>query len=151
VPGRTRVLIEGTAGQGSALGHSFEELAELLRLLTPVQPDRVGVCLDTAHLLAAGYDIAGDYDEVVRRLDGIIGLAHVHLFHLNDSKMPLGSRVDRHEHLGEGHIGKRAFRRIVHDERFARVPKLIETPKGDDPLLNDRRNLGWLLRCRPLR
>jgi deoxyribonuclease-4 len=151
VPGRTRVLIEGTAGQGSALGRSFEELAELLELLAPAQPDRVGVCLDTAHLLAAGYDIAGDYDGVIRRLDGIIGLAHVHLFHLNDSKMPLGSRVDRHEHLGEGHIGRRTFRRIVHDERFAGVPKLIETPKGNDPLLNDRRNLGWLLRCRSIR
>lgn len=151
VPGRTRVLIEGTAGQGSALGYSFEELAELLRLLAPGHPDRLGICLDTAHLLAAGYDIVGDYDGVMRRLDCAIGLGRVHLFHLNDSRMPLGSRVDRHEHLGEGHIGRRAFRRIVHDERLARVPKLIETPKGDDPLANDRRNLGWLLRCRPIR
>lgn len=151
VPGRTRVLVEGTAGQGSALGWGFEELAELLELLTPRNPDRVGVCLDTAHLLAAGYDIVEDYDGVMRRLDRIIGLGKVHLFHLNDSRMPLGSRIDRHEHIGEGHIGRRPFRRIVHDERFRGVPKLIETPKGDDPLTNDRRNLGWLRRCRPIR
>lgn len=151
VPGRTRVLVEGTAGQGSALGWGFEELAELLELLTPRNPDRVGVCLDTAHLLAAGYDIVEDYDGVMRRLDRVIGLGKVHLFHLNDSRMPLGSRVDRHEHIGEGHIGRRPFRRIVHDERFRGVPKLIETPKGDDPLANDRRNLGWLRRCRPIR
>jgi len=147
--GETRVLIEGTAGQGTALGSRFEELAELLERLGREHEGRCGVCLDTAHLLAAGYDIVGDYEGVIDRLARVVGLDRVFLFHVNDSRTPIGSRVDRHEHLGQGYIGRLPFRRIVHDPRFAHVPKVIETPKGDDAELADRRNLGWLRRCRP--
>lgn len=150
VEGKTELLLECTAGQGNALGSSFEELAELLERIDVRDGRRVGVCLDTAHLLAAGYDIVEGYAGVIESLDEIVGLERVRLFHLNDSKVPLGRRVDRHAHLGEGYIGKRTFRRLVHDPRFAGVPKLIETPKGEDPLSADRRNLGWLKCCRPL-
>jgi deoxyribonuclease-4 len=146
VGGPTRVLIEATGGQGTALGSSFEELAELLERIGALQ-DRLGVCLDTAHLFAAGYDLAGGYEAVVGELDRVVGLERVHLLHLNDSKTPLGSRVDRHEQIGKGHLGPAPFRHIMRDDRFRRVPKVIETPKGDDPVRTDRRNLSYLRRC----
>lgn len=146
VGGPTRVLIEATAGQGTALGSSFEELAELLERVGSRHRDRLGVCLDTAHLFAAGYDLAGAYDEVIGELDRVVGLERVHLLHLNDSKTPLGSRVDRHEQIGKGHLGPIPFRRIMRDDRFRLVPKVIETPKGDDPVRADRRNLSYLRR-----
>lgn len=143
----TPVLIEVTAGQGTALGSSFEELAELLERVGEGAGDRLGVCLDTAHLFAAGYDLAGDYGGVLADAERVFGLANVRLFHLNDSKTKLGSRVDRHESIANGCLGPEPFRRIMRDERFRGVPKLIETPKGDDPLRADRRDLGWLKRC----
>ncbi|NIN72551.1 MAG: deoxyribonuclease IV [Gemmatimonadetes bacterium] len=146
VGGPTRVLIEATAGQGTALGSSFEELAELLERIGPRFQDRLGVCLDTAHLFAAGYDLAGAYDAVVGELDRIVGLERVLLFHLNDSKTPLGSRVDRHEQIGKGQLGPAPFRHVMRDDRFRLVPKVIEIPKGDDPVRSDRRNLSYLRR-----
>ncbi|UCC85338.1 MAG: deoxyribonuclease IV [Gemmatimonadota bacterium] len=147
VGGPTRVLIEATAGQGTALGSSFEELAELLGRIGRRFQDRLGVCLDTAHLFAAGYDLAGAYRDVIGELDRVVGLERVHLLHLNDSKAPLGSRVDRHEQIGKGQLGPAAFRHIMRDDRLRLVPKVIETPKGDDPVRTDRRNLRYLRRC----
>ncbi len=147
VDGPTRVLVECTAGQGTALGSSFEELAELLERIGPRHQQRLGVCLDTAHLFAAGYDIAADYDGVLGELDRVVGLDRVRLFHLNDSKTALGSRVDRHEAIAKGRLGPVPFRNIMRDKRFRSVPKVIETPKGDAPLRADRRNLQYLRRC----
>jgi deoxyribonuclease-4 len=142
----TPVLIEATAGQGTSLGSSFEELATLLELIDDEFDDRVGVCLDSAHLFAAGYDLVDDYDGVIEQLDRSISLERVRLFHLNDSKTALGSRVDRHEQIAKGCMGARPFHRIMRDPRFRHVPKLIETPKGDDPVLSDRENLDLLQR-----
>lgn len=147
VGGDTRVLFEGTAGQGTALGATFEELAELLAAVGANLRDRLGVCLDTAHLYAAGYDLVEDYDGVFAEFERVVGLERLQLFHLNDSKTTLGSRSDRHEHISRGRLGAGPFRRIVRDSRFRNVPKLIETPKGDDPVRWDRRNLRWLARA----
>jgi deoxyribonuclease-4 len=141
---RTPVLIEATAGQGTALGCTFEELARLLELIGPAHDQRLGICLDTAHLFAAGYDLRDDYDGVMDRLDRVTGLAPVQLVHLNDSKAALGSRVDRHEEIGQGRLGPDPFRRIMRDARLRGVPKVLETPKGDDPVRFDRRNLRRL-------
>lgn len=149
--GDTVVLIEATAGQGRSLGCEFEELAELMSRIDASHGQRIGVCVDTAHLFAAGYDLAGDYDGVIAELDRAVGLDRVGLFHLNDSKTPLGSRVDRHEEIGEGHMGAEPFRRLMRDPRFRRVAKVIETPKGDDAERSDRRNLTRLRRYRSSR
>lgn len=147
VEGVTPVLLEATAGQGTALGASFEELAELMERVGPAFEDRLGICIDTAHVFAAGYDIARNYDRVMASLERIVGLERVLLFHVNDSKTALGSRVDRHEELGKGELGAEAFRHLMRDARFAEVPKVIETPKGDDVVRADRRNLRFLRRC----
>jgi deoxyribonuclease-4 len=128
-PGRTKVLMETTAGSGTAIGASFEEMAELIAQVPGKVRRRVGVCIDTAHIFAAGYDIVNDYDGVMARFDDVIGLSRLRMMHLNDSKAPLGSRRDRHELIGEGQIGEVAFRRIMNDPRLARVAKVIETPK----------------------
>lgn len=144
VPGAFRVLLEGTAGQGTALGASFEELRRFLDRIPSRVQDRVGLCLDTAHLWAAGYDLVDHFDDVFAEVDSTIGLDRVGLLHLNDSKGELGSRLDRHEHIGKGALGDRPFRRILTDPRFAAVPKVLETPKGDDPVRWDRRNLRRL-------
>ncbi len=146
VDGDTTILLEATAGQGTALGMSFEELAAILEGVGSRFRDRLGVCLDTAHLFAAGYDLVSDYDGVMNQLDRTLGIESVGLFHMNDSKTALGSQVDRHETLGAGHLGEAPFRSIMHDPRFAGVPKVIETPKGDDPVRADRRNLRLLRR-----
>lgn len=143
----TAILFESTAGQGTALGADFAELASLLDGVGDEFQAVLGVCIDTAHLLAAGYDLVADYDGVMGELDRLVGLERVKLFHLNDSKTPLGSRVDRHEQIGEGHLGLEPFRRIMRDRRFRNVPKLIETPKGEDPTSNDQENLRRLRRC----
>jgi deoxyribonuclease-4 len=144
VPGRVRVLLETTTGSGTALGANFEELAEIIaRVPTPLRR-RVGVCIDTAHIFAAGYDIANAYDDVIRKFDDVVGLERLGGMHLNDSKVPLGSRRDRHELIGEGAIGEQAFRRIMTDARLVAVPKLIETPKLDEPEITDRRMLERL-------
>jgi len=144
VPSSPRLLLEMTAGSGTALGATFEDMATLLGALPNALQSRVGVCVDTAHVHAAGYDLAAEYDEVWQRFDDIIGRERLGMLHLNDSKAPLGAHRDRHELIGEGAIGESAFRRVMTDERLARVPKVIETPKGDDTVTNDRRMLERL-------
>jgi len=129
VGGDTMILMETTAGTCTSIGASFEEMRQLLELVPAPVRDRVGVCADTAHIFAAGYDIITDYDGVMSRFDDVIGLHRLRMMHLNDSKAPLGSRRDRHELIGEGAIGEGAFRRIMNDERLADVAKVIETPK----------------------
>jgi deoxyribonuclease-4 len=130
---KTRILLEHTAGQGTNLGHRFEHLAEIIDLLGG--SPRIGVCLDTCHLIAAGYDICSEkgYQETFRQFGKIVGFARLKAFHLNDSKKPCGSRVDRHEHIGKGCLGLAPFRRILNDPRFATLPMLLETPKEDTP------------------
>jgi deoxyribonuclease-4 len=151
--GRTMVLLEQTAGQGTSIGARFEDLASILALTSGHK--RLGVCLDTCHLLAAGYDVCSPegYAETFRQFGRLIGFGRLKVFHLNDSKRPLGSRVDRHEHIGQGHLGIEPFRRILHDERFRGLPMLLETPKTEgrgphavavDPL--DEGNLNTLRR-----
>lgn len=144
VPGTTHVLLETTAGSGSALGASFQELAELVSRIGQRHPDRIGVCIDTCHIWAAGYDLRNDYDAVIDDLDRTLGLEHVRLFHLNDSVGDLGSRRDRHAGIAEGTLGEEPFRRLMNDPRFVNVPKILETPKGDDAPAADRRNLALL-------
>lgn len=136
-------LLENTAGQGSYLGHRFEHLAHILERMD--DPERIGVCLDTCHLFAAGYDIRTekDYRSVLRDFDRLIGIKTIKAFHLNDSLKELGSRVDRHCHIGQGFIGLEAFRCLVNDRRFMKIPKVLETPKGPD-LEEDRMNLATL-------
>lgn len=129
VPGKVKLLIETTAGQGASLGHTFEQLAAIRAAIPAAQRRRVGVCVDTCHLFAAGYDLTTDagYAATIARLDDTLGLELVHAFHLNDSKKGLGSRVDRHDHIGEGMMGLSPFRRLVNDARFARTPAFLET------------------------
>jgi deoxyribonuclease-4 len=146
VPGRTRLLMEMTAGTGTALGSSFEEMAMLLSLIPADVRPRVGVCVDTCHLFAAGYDIVHDYDNVWDRFDDVVGFSMLGMLHLNDSKMPLGSRRDRHELIGKGCIGTKAFQRVMTDPRMAGIPKVIETPKLDDATKTDGRMLNLLRR-----
>jgi deoxyribonuclease-4 len=123
-------LLENTAGQGTCLGWRFEHLAAILDGVR--HPQRLGVCIDTCHAFAAGYPLAAaqEYRATMRALDQSVGLARVKAFHLNDSKRELGSRVDRHEHIGEGRLGLEPFRRLLNDRRFRRVPMYLETPKG---------------------
>lgn len=144
VPGEVGVLIEGTAGAGTALGSTFDELRALRDALPLAARARVAFCLDTAHLHAAGYDVAGDIEGVWDRFDREVGLALLKCLHLNDSKAAPGSHLDRHEWIAEGHIGAEAFRRIMRDPRLVPVIKIIETPKGDDPVRHDRRMLRRL-------
>ena len=143
-PGPTMLLMELTAGQGTVLGSSFEEMAELLERIPAPLRSRVGVCLDTAHVWAAGYDLATDYDGVMTRFGDTIGFDMLGCLHLNDSKAALGSHLDRHQLIAEGTIGEGAFRRIMTDERLASIPKIIETPKGDTPAETDGRMLRLL-------
>lgn len=131
-PGKTMLLMEMTAGSGTAIGSTFDEMAHLIDLIPRPQRKRVGVCIDTAHIFAAGYDITSDYDGVVSRFDDTIGLKRLRMMHLNDSKAPLGSHRDRHELIGEGQIGEGAFRRLMNDPRLAKVAKVIETPKIEE-------------------
>jgi deoxyribonuclease IV len=145
-PGRVRVLLETTAGTGTALGSTVEELARIRALVPEPHRNRVGYCADTCHMFSAGYDLAGNYDAVWEHWDAVAGLQHLGCVHLNDSKTPFGSRRDRHELIGEGSLGPEPFRRIMTDPRFAGVIKVIETPKGDDPVKQDRRMLGRLRR-----
>jgi deoxyribonuclease-4 len=138
------VLIEGTAGAGTALGATFEELAALREALPPALRPRVGFCLDTAHLHAAGYNVATDVDSVWSAFERVVGLAHMRCLHLNDSRVARGSHIDRHAWIGEGAIGPEAFRRIMRDQNLVGVVKIIETPKADDPVRHDRRMLRRL-------
>ena len=144
VPGRTRLAMESTAGSGTALGATFEDLATLIELVPEPHRSRMGVCTDTCHLYAAGYDLVGDFDGVWNRFDDVVGRSRLLAMHLNDSKTPKGSRRDRHELIGEGTLGPAVFRRIMTGDRFATVPKVIETPKLDDATKTDRRMLRRL-------
>jgi deoxyribonuclease-4 len=148
---KTMVLLEHTAGQGTALGATFEQLASIIAKMS--DHVRVGVCLDTCHLYASGYDIRSPegYAETFRQFERLIGFDRLKVFHLNDSRKPLGSRVDRHTHIGEGCIGVEPFRRLVNDSRFHGLPMLLETPKEEGAAKHprevdrfDARNLAML-------
>jgi len=130
---KVMVLLETTAGQETNLGWRFEHLARIIEMLE--EDWRVGVCFDTCHVFAAGYDICSDegYRRTFEEFDEVIGLERLKVIHLNDSKAPCGSRIDRHEHIGRGKIGLEAFRRLLTDDRFAELPFIIETPKGQSP------------------
>ncbi|PWU08071.1 MAG: deoxyribonuclease IV [Verrucomicrobia bacterium] len=138
-----RIALENTAGQGSCLGHRMAHLAAIYDKVR--KPERLGVCLDTAHLFAAGYDIRtpNGWNAAIREVTSLVGLKQILAFHLNDSKTDLGSRVDRHAHIGKGKIGLEGFRVIVNDARFRKHPGCLETPKGDD-LKEDVMNLKVL-------
>jgi deoxyribonuclease-4 len=142
---KTRIALETTAGQGSSLGHTFEHLAYLMANVR--EPERLCVCLDTAHVFAAGFDLTSEAGtrKMFREFDRVIGLQHLVALHLNDSKTARGSRVDRHEHIGKGQIGLAAFRVIMRDRRFRKIPKVLETPKGKE-LREDVMNLKTLRR-----
>lgn len=137
------VLLETTAGQGSALGARFEELARLIELVT--HPERLGICLDTCHIFVAGYDIRTPetYAATFEKFDRIIGLERLKVIHLNDAQRELGSRVDRHAHIGQGQIGVEGFRLLVNDPRLRHLPMILETPKGKD-MAEDVENLTLL-------
>ena len=137
------IVLETTAGQGTNLGHSFEQLAAIIE--NSGLSDRMKICFDTCHVFAAGYDIStiDGYHETMARFDRLIGLDRLVAFHINDSKKGLGSRVDRHEHLGKGEIGETPFRMIMKDGRFKAIPKILETPKGAE-MDEDRQNLAFL-------
>jgi deoxyribonuclease-4 len=138
-----RIALENTAGQGTCLGHKISHLAAIFDRVD--KPQRLGICLDTAHFFAAGYDIRtpAGWDAAIGEVSGLIGLKQVLAFHLNDSKTALASRVDRHDHIGQGLIGKKAFRHIVNDARFKNLPGCLETPKSKD-LKEDVQNLATL-------
>jgi deoxyribonuclease-4 len=146
VPGSLMVLLETTAGCGTALGSTFEELALLRNLIAEDVRHRIGFCADTCHLYSSGYDLVGDYEGVWRRWDEVVGLNHLHCLHLNDSKTPFASCRDRHELIGEGSLGPVPFRRIMTDARFRQTIKILETPKGDDEVTADRKMLRRLRR-----
>jgi deoxyribonuclease-4 len=142
---KTRIALETTAGQGSCLGHSFEQISYIIENVR--EPERLCVCLDTAHVFAAGYDIGSEAGarKTFREFDRAIGLDRLVAIHVNDSKTAPGSRVDRHEHIGKGQIGLDAFRFIMRDRRFRKIPKVLETPKGKE-MREDAINLRTLLR-----
>lgn len=144
VDGSTRVLLELTAGSGTTVGASFENLRVILDHIPDELQDRLGICFDTCHAYSAGYDLVNDYDGVWDAFDRVLGLERLGLIHMNDSKHPFDSRKDRHEEIGMGTLGDEPFRRIMTDERLRHVPKVLETPKGDDPVAGDLRNLGRL-------
>jgi deoxyribonuclease-4 len=146
---QTLILLEHTAGQGSTMGSSFEEIAAMFDGVQ--EASRLGVCLDTCHLLASGYDLCTEegYRATFASFEDLVGLERLKVFHVNDSKKPCGSRVDRHEHIGKGCIGLEPFRRLLHDTRFAHLPMILETEKTEsrgrvelDPL--DEMNLNAL-------
>lgn len=140
-PPEVTLTMETTAGQGSTLNYRFEHIAALLEMTGA--PSNFGVCIDTCHIFAAGYDIrtAEAYDATISEFDWIVGCDKVVCLHLNDSKKPLGSKLDRHEHIGEGEIGLEAFRQLLNDERLNQKPMVIETPKADE---HHRENLARL-------
>ena len=143
---RVQVVLETTAGQGTSLGYRFEQIAAILDQIG--LPERTGVCLDTCHVFAAGYDIRtpDGYAAVVGAFDKVVGISHLKLIHLNDCKKELGCRVDRHDHIGKGAIGLEAFRCLVTDPRLRGLPMILETPKDSDFIAADSRNLKTLRR-----
>lgn len=138
-----KILLETTAGQGTSLGSSFEELGWLLR--HGPYPEHLGICVDTCHIFAAGYDLRSEsaYQQTIDALEQHVGLEQVHFIHLNDSQKDCGSRVDRHAHIGAGHIGLEGFAHLLNDPRFHHLPMTLETDKGDD-LVEDVENLQRL-------
>jgi deoxyribonuclease-4 len=147
---RVKIALENTAGGGHSVGRTFVELAALMA--RAARPERLGVCVDTCHLFAAGYDIRSEagYRRAMAECDETVGRRCVLAFHLNDAKAPLGSGLDRHEHIGRGRLGLAPFRRLLNDPTFARVPKVLETPKEPEPTA-DLRNLATLRRLRRAR
>src|SRR2546430_2723618 len=147
---KTKIALEITAGQGSCIGHRFEHLAHIIENVR--EPERLRVCLDTAHLFAAGYDISSESGvrKIFREFDRVIGRDRLVAIHVNDSKTPCGSRVDRHEHIGKGRIGLDVFRFIMRSPRFGKIPKVLETPKNKD-LAEDVINLKVLRRLAAVR
>lgn len=137
------LLLEATAGQGTHLGYKFEQLAKIINLIE--QKQKMGICIDTCHIFAAGYDISTEkgYAETFDEFDRIIGLKRLKLFHINDSKKGLASRVDRHEHIGKGKLGLKTFKMLLNDKRFKDIPMILETPKEKD-MKEDKRNLKVL-------
>jgi len=140
---KTKIALETTAGQGSCLGNKFEHLAYIMQNVR--EPARLGVCLDTAHVFASGYDLStvATTKKMFAEFNRTVGIKHLAALHLNDSKTARGSRVDRHAHIGKGQIGLEAFRFIMCDRRFAKIPKILETPKGKD-LAEDVENMRTL-------
>ncbi len=140
---KVKSMIELTAGQGTAIGYKFEHARDIIALVS--EQERMSVCIDTAHIFAAGYDIKDPekYEGVIADFDKIIGLDRLQAFHFNDSKKPLGSRVDRHENIGDGFIGLEGFRNLLNDKRLLHIPKILETPKGKEQL-EDLENLRRL-------
>lgn len=136
-------MLETTAGQGTTLGSTFEQLQKIIDMVE--EKERMCVCIDTAHIFAAGYDIKSEkeYRKTMKEFDDIIGLDLLKCFHMNDSKKELGSKVDRHEHIGKGFIGKEGFANIMNDKRISKIPKILETPKGKD-MKEDIENLKVL-------
>ncbi len=136
-------MLELTAGQGTNIGYRFEQIAEIIELVE--EKERMSVCIDTAHIFAAGYDIRTPetYEKTMSEFDAVIGLERLKCFHMNDSKKELGSRVDRHEHIGKGFIGLNGFANIMNDKRVEQIPKILETPKGKEQL-EDIENLNVL-------
>ena len=140
---RVKSVIETTAGQGTAIGYRFEHLRQIIDLVE--ERERMAVCVDTCHIFAAGYDIVTEtgYEQTFRDFDSIIGLHRLVAFHVNDAKRERGSRIDRHEHIGKGAIGKAGFRLLMNDERFRAIPKILETPKGPE-MKEDIKNMRVL-------
>jgi len=144
VSGSTILCMEITSGSGTAIGSTFEDLAELIDGVAAEQRHRLGVCVDTCHAYSAGYDLVNAYEDVWARFDDLIGMSRLKVMHLNDSKTPFNSKRDRHELIGEGSLGERAFRQVMNDPRLAPVPKVLETPKGTDPTAMDAKMLARL-------
>jgi deoxyribonuclease-4 len=142
-PTKASILLETAAGQGASVGRSFEELRDIIGASR--HPARLGVCLDTCHVFAAGYDLRTPeaFGETIESFERALGLASLRAIHVNDSKKDLGGRVDRHDHIGNGRIGKEGFRNLMRDPRLSAIPKFLETPK-DEALDFDRKNLATL-------
>ncbi len=145
---QTKSMIELTAGQGSSLGHTFEQVREIINLVEA--KDRVSVCIDTAHIWAAGYDIKSEigFRRTIKKFDEVIGLSRLKCIHMNDSKKDLGTHVDRHDHIGKGFIGLEGFSNIMNSAKLRKIPKVLETPKGKEQLedLENIRILKSLIR-----
>jgi len=141
---KTKIALETTAGQGSSVGSKFEELAAIRELVE--DKSRIGFCLDTCHIFAAGYELRdkSEYDRTWKEFRNIIGMKDLLAIHLNDSKFEIGMHKDRHAHIGEGEIGKAGFTNIMNDPKLAKVPMVLETPKGEDPKKQDSKNLSKL-------
>lgn len=138
------ILLETTAGQGNSIGYRFEQMAEVIKSVE--NKKRMGVCFDTCHAFAAGYDIRDKqtYEKTWKEFDNILGIENLRVIHMNDSKKKLGSKIDRHEHIGKGQIGLAGFKLFMNDERWKNIPKILETPKNGDKLKSDKMNLRTL-------